>query len=648
MVCIMTGGFQTDYSRMITQSASDYLRNENIDVCLIQGLDAARYLGLENYVDHEFDRHYYSRFEYSKFLQPDLLIVSFGTISSVYDPMDLKTFLAAMPSVPVILLEVESDLPGTAHITTDNYAGMKECVEHLIRCHGFSKMLYVSGPKGQPDAEPRLKAFQDAMTENGLQVSEDMIVYGDFTDRIDDVIREGLERMGKPDAIVCANDEMAVCAYRVLRSMGLTPGKDVAVTGFDDTDAAGIMTPPLTTVRQDQQLLTDTFIHMVHAFLNGEVPPSACLPARLVIRSSCGCVVPESEQSQRRRKGVMSLTMEDRVTIKQMETNNILTSLLLRSLLTDNISIRKFFGELGHLLSALGTRRSRIGLLKEPIYTDGSRALFIPDEISMYMIQDGGDVEAFSADSAPVLKFGAGDRFFSENAGKGRLLVSYPLFYGNIHYGVFMAEVDYEQLLFYYTLSLEIGTGLRYLFLALEEQNTRADLERKNTILEYSSTHDNLTGLLNRSGAEKQWDAFLKRYGSGHQFAAVISDMDHLKQINDTFGHNTGDSAIRTAADILRTVLPAGSPVARTGGDEFTALFLQDDLHTPEWFRATLARACDDFNDSSHLPYRVKISAGCRSFSFSEADRLDRILKETDVWLYEDKKKRDPSVIRVP
>ena len=54
-----------------------------MDVCLFQGLDASRFLNIDGYVDAGFDRHYYSQFEYSRFICPDILIVSFSTISAI-------------------------------------------------------------------------------------------------------------------------------------------------------------------------------------------------------------------------------------------------------------------------------------------------------------------------------------------------------------------------------------------------------------------------------------------------------------------------------------------------------------------------------------------------------------------------------------
>ena len=275
VIGLMSGSFHTDYSRAITDVIRTSLKEAEADLCLFQWLDASRYLDLKNIVDDGFDDHYYTQFEYSKFIHPDILIVSFGTISAIpRAKLDLQEFLSTLPDVPVILLETEADLPGVITVTLDNYQAMHTVVAHMIEDHSCREILYISGPKGVQDAEYRLSAYRDAMKEHGLEAEDSMIVYGDFTDLIEDKVEALLAAHPRPEAIVCANDEMAEAAYRVLKAHGLQVGKDVLVTGFDDTEAAALMDPPLTTVRQDFSAIAQGAVDIVQALLRGERPQS--------------------------------------------------------------------------------------------------------------------------------------------------------------------------------------------------------------------------------------------------------------------------------------------------------------------------------------------------------------------------------------
>jgi len=88
--------------------------------------------------------------------------------------------------------------------------------------------------------------------------------------------------------------------------------------------------------------------------------------------------------------------------------------------------------------------------------------------------------------------------------------------------------------------------------------------------LRFLSTHDPLTGLYNRSYYEEE----LVRLGRGRAFpvSVIVADLDGLKDVNDTFGHEAGDGLLREAAEILRATFRAEDVVARIGGDEFAIL----------------------------------------------------------------------------
>ena len=646
-VGVMTGSFHTDYSRRIAQELSRALHEAECDVFLFQGLDASRYLNLSDYVDPGFDSHYYSQFEYSKFLSLDALIISFGTISAIPNAVSLQEFLSRLPQVPVILLEDEHEPPNGCCITVDNYAGMRECMEHLIVDHGYRSILYVSGPRGVNDAELRLRAFRDSMAAHALPVTDDMIGYGNFTDRVDAVIEELLDAHPGAKAIVCGNDEMAESAYRVLHRRGLTPGLDIAVTGFDDSASAPFMAPPLTSVRQSCREIADRTVQLVTELLNGQKPRSVRLPARLVRRSSCGCradsVPIEGGEKQHEEQTWLMATHIDN---KRLTNNNMLSALMLRNLLHEDISVHLFFEKLGLQLAALKTETSLIALLREPMDVSGCGKLFLPGEVRVHLLQKGDSVQTWARDRSPLLTAGEENPFQREFDRAELSTCVFPLFYSNIHYGVFMVSIHPEDMLFYYTLSLEIGTGLRYLYMALDQQETRKTLEQQNRILDYSASHDALTGLYNRVASLHRGYSFVRERGEGSRFAAVMADIDHLKQINDTFGHSAGDAAIQSAAALLRAALPEGSPLGRTGGDEFTCIFQVREDFSADDFKRRLGELCRIHNEESGEPWYEELSVGCQEFSYEQSDDITEHFKQADAELYKAKAHRRSSVVR--
>ncbi len=110
-------------------------------------------------------------------------------------------------------------------------------------------------------------------------------------------------------------------------------------------------------------------------------------------------------------------------------------------------------------------------------------------------------------------------------------------------------------------------TGSRIILLAFEDITNRKEVEVK---LRHDSTHDSLTGLYNRAF----FDAELERLAQGRMFpiSIVMADVNKLKIINDTLGHELGDNLLRLAAQIILRAFRAGDIVARLGGDEFAVL----------------------------------------------------------------------------
>lgn len=97
-----------------------------------------------------------------------------------------------------------------------------------------------------------------------------------------------------------------------------------------------------------------------------------------------------------------------------------------------------------------------------------------------------------------------------------------------------------------------------------------SEMQRMNADLERLATTDALTGLLNRRAADRTLDAEWHRARrSGHASALVLLDIDHFKQVNDSYGHPCGDAALRALAACIRGVMREVDVAARYGGEEF-------------------------------------------------------------------------------
>ncbi|MGX8699591.1 MAG: diguanylate cyclase, partial [bacterium] len=398
------------------------------------------------------------------------------------------------------------------------------------------------------------------------------------------------------------------------------------------------MDPPLTTVRQDCEAQGRKASELALRMLRGEEVRSVYLPARLQVRCSCGCQ--GVEQGNRN-----AFLMGERTSKKRMVHENLISALLLRNLLQEDVTVHSFFYSLGKVLSTIGARSSRIALLKEPMDVHGKGRLFLPEELRVHLVQEGEELTSFSREMAPLVTMGGFSPLLTIPSGGRYATAVFPLFYGNMHYGVLLVQTERNDILFDFMLSLEIGTGLRYLYLALAQQVSQAALEAQNDVLNYSANHDALTGLLNRAGITRAIAAYLQGARREERYVVVMADLDHLKQINDTFGHSAGDLAIRTAAELLQGALPVGSPLGRTGGDEFSAVFAVSERYDAACFQTRLAELTRIWNLEHSIPFLVRVSAGVHTFSFSDTNDLAQVIKFADADLYRAKKSRPDSVI---
>ncbi len=157
----------------------------------------------------------------------------------------------------------------------------------------MSIVFHVGGPLNSPDAIQRRLALEHVLRGNP-QCQLIGSVRGIFSVCSGEQAAEELlarHRGALPDAVVCANDQMAIGVLRVLDAAGVRVPGEVAVVGFDDLYPARVVVPQLTTVRQPMRLLGERACARLldRIAYPGIRPAVELLPTELVLRSSCGC-----------------------------------------------------------------------------------------------------------------------------------------------------------------------------------------------------------------------------------------------------------------------------------------------------------------------------------------------------------------------
>jgi LacI family transcriptional regulator len=198
---------------------------------------------------------------------------------------------------PVVLIAGPADPAGLDTVAVDNEGGVRAVVSHLTSVHGYRQLCFVGGPPDSPDARQRLAAFGEAVRATP-GCTADAPLHGDYSEASGSAAgRALLARPGLPDAVACANDQMAIGLLRELRRAGVAVPGGVAITGFDDIYPSRMTDPPLTTVSQPLRELGRRATHrLLDRVGSGPLPPVAeVLPTHLVVRGSCGCPAPEKD-----------------------------------------------------------------------------------------------------------------------------------------------------------------------------------------------------------------------------------------------------------------------------------------------------------------------------------------------------------------
>ena len=209
---------------------------------------------------------------------------------------------------PVISVAIE--LEDFYYVGIDNYAAMQKMIEHLHHQHGCKKFWFVMGPKENYENQMRTQALQDYVKEQNLDYSDNDVYYENYEYHCGVSGFRSLYQLhdGKmPDAIVCANDNIAVGVCEAAAKEGYYAPKDFCVTGFDDFDKAAYYIPRISTVSHVRE---DVGYKCVEIFLDlwkgKDVKRFNYTETTPVFSESCGCEFHVAmEQRQHGREQIM-------------------------------------------------------------------------------------------------------------------------------------------------------------------------------------------------------------------------------------------------------------------------------------------------------------------------------------------------------
>jgi LacI family transcriptional regulator, repressor for deo operon, udp, cdd, tsx, nupC, and nupG len=200
---------------------------------------------------------------------------------------DVRPALLAEIGLPALVIGPPQDDPGQPAVGIDDAPGITAAVDHLIAL-GHTRIAHVAGPDFMVHGRSRRDAWSAAIERAGLR--EGPCIEADFSAEAGAAATMALlDLADPPTAIVYANDLMAMAGLSLAVARGLDVPGDLSITGYDDTEIAAHMQPPLTTVTSDAIAWGRAAAIRLLELIRQEPPTTTVLPpARLIIRGSTG------------------------------------------------------------------------------------------------------------------------------------------------------------------------------------------------------------------------------------------------------------------------------------------------------------------------------------------------------------------------
>ncbi|MBN2546824.1 MAG: substrate-binding domain-containing protein [Spirochaetes bacterium] len=226
----------------------------------------------------------------------DGIITWASSIGTYISKDELKAFHDSYKPIPTITLSIIID--GYPSILVDNYNSMKNQITHLVKDHGYKKIGFIRGPENYYYAEERLRAYKDALSENGINIEEELITEPSLFN-----VNTGIKAVSyfidelklKPkkdiDAIVGVSDEIAIITLKELQNRGIKIPQEIALVGFNNNLNCKTVNPALTSIDIYFHNLGKIAVEKLIELINGNtIDDITVVPSKIYYRESCGCV----------------------------------------------------------------------------------------------------------------------------------------------------------------------------------------------------------------------------------------------------------------------------------------------------------------------------------------------------------------------
>lgn len=557
------------------------------------------------------------------------IVFSNGLNNPLYAEKIVKKAIKA--EKPVVSLGIR--FPGASYVSTNNVVGMEELSEHLVNEHNVRKAVFLAGNEGNHDSDERMNCLKAALSKVGETISS--VYYTNWgTDRaIKYVDKYCSKKEDLPDAIVCANDFLALAVCYELEKIGIQVPEDVLVTGYDGTRDGMTFYPSLATVVQDYFRQGAACASIILEQIKSGKPEAVehLIDSEFYAGESCGCL--NARDSRHDRDNACRRYYAERTEkVFYNDHLNLMESTLytcssipqIKEIMTDFFAKNHDFE--GNNFWIMGERSYGTSIYNDEVKM---RRRMYSDELRVVVAIENGEPKSYDTIERKVLV----PNYESQSGVHNYFFI--PVHSGDILYGYLVMEDVYKLI---NDFSLEVYR--RAIRNALDKYRQSMKLEYLNKKLMELYTRDSLTGLYNRFGYEcLAIPMFKEAVEKKNSCAVIFMDINRMKYINDNFGHLQGDLAIRTIANAIITETPPEWIGIRYGGDEY--LIIGECSHEEEAkaLQDKLMAGVANQVSKMSLPFDLTVSSGYIMTDPESSYTLAEYIQRADDVMYEQKKR---------
>ena len=526
------------------------------------------------------------------------------------------------------VVSVRKEMKEFYNVLIDDYTVLDELICHMIVDHHFTRINFLAGPKGHPDSEKRLAAYKKVLSEHNIPIEQERIYYGDLWKHAGArAVDDWLSRPDSiPQAIICANDFMAMSVCNALAERGIAVPEEIAVTGCDDIEDSVQYTPPLTTARMPVFEMGVEAVQKIYLQEQGiEQPINSYLKTVTMFRASCGCQKNWMQEGNARRQNYIAF----RESLQREISRNAYMSTDLTGLtrLEDmNERIWSYIYENANLTHFCLCLRENWDNYREEEQEKMHR-----EEVIM-------EVGFKNRVSYSKLNCPKEELIPPELSQEKPMAYFFAILHHQQHYFGYVAVS-------YHTIQTYMPTFQAWLINVsntLENIRVHGELNRLISKLEEISIRDDLTGLYNRRALNTIGKRYLQQcVESRSRLMVFTADMDKLKFINDKFGHAYGDVALKVVAEAMLQASLNNEICIRLGGDEFMVIGRDYDEDKLDRFIERFVDSLNRFNFIKDYDFGVYVSYGSHLILPEEDTSMESCLGVADMLMYRQKQRKN-------